>query len=544
MIDTQGSAAGPARARSALTVALLVIAAAALIVRIVSIAEPLGIDQSLWASAVRGMARGQLLYQDVWEQRPPGIYFTYLAAFRIFGWTPATVAWLDIIASTLTTLLIYAVVRALGTRLSAALAAALYAAFTMPAWLYRQSGFLERSVCETFIVVCVGLGAWCAVKYRERPRDLLAAGVGWFVGLAIVYKPNAGIYLPALLAWMWLYRRDESATRATYLRSAVIAMAAAAVPAALTILWLWQIGVLHDARVAVVDFNRYYLADGFTIRGYAIDFSRAVWLRMKTEPLWLAGGGGAVVAVWQVVRTRRLSPLAGLAVIWGGAAALVIVVNGARLFNSYFINAQAPLAILSAWLLSEVGRMSLVGRTIAAGTAALMLTGLVQRHYPARVADSASADYALLNGTLDRTTYLDRFGGYDNSRGYSARANEELARYIREHSSPDDRVFLFGINGSGVYFHADRLTAHRFLWVNFFVPDGFPNPDFRLEAVTRDLAARQPRYIIFERLNSVSEAGKAVDSLATDPDIVRLLEGYQLETRIEDFTIYRRNGVR
>jgi hypothetical protein len=47
-------------------------AAAALLIRCVSIAEPLGIDQSLWASAVRGMSRGQLLYRDVWEQRPPG----------------------------------------------------------------------------------------------------------------------------------------------------------------------------------------------------------------------------------------------------------------------------------------------------------------------------------------------------------------------------------------------------------------------------------------------------------------------------------------
>jgi len=51
------------------------IAATALLLRVPAIAAPLGIDQGLWASIVRGMARGQLLYQDVWEQRPPGIYF-------------------------------------------------------------------------------------------------------------------------------------------------------------------------------------------------------------------------------------------------------------------------------------------------------------------------------------------------------------------------------------------------------------------------------------------------------------------------------------
>ncbi len=521
MIARLGPDAGPNRVRSALTIALMVMAAAALIARVVSIAEPLGIDQSLWASAVRGMARGQLLYQDVWEQRPPGIFLTYLAAFRILGWTPSAVAWLDIIASTLTTLLIYAVVRTLGTRLTAALASALYAVLTMPAWLYRHSGFLERSVCETFIVVCAGLMAWCAVNYRNQPRDILAAGVGVFAGLAVVYKPNAGIYLPALLWWMWLYRRD-----AVTFRPIIIAIVASTLLPLLTIAWLWRIGVLADARIAVVDFNRYYLAGGFTIGGYVLDFSRAVWLRMKTDPLWLAGGIGAVVAVWRIVRTRRLSPLAGLAVIWGGAASIAIIANGARLFNSYFIHALAPLAILTAWHLVEGAGASRLRRLIAVGTGALMLTVLLQRHYPAKVMESARADYELLQGRFERTAYLERFGGYDNARGYSARANEELASYLRTHTTPDDRIFLFGINGAGVYFHADRLTAHRFLWLNFFVPDGFPDPAFRLEAVTRDLAARRPRYIVFERLNSVSEMGKAVDSLVTtDPQIATAPRG-------------------
>ena len=96
------------------------------------------------------------------------------------------------------------------------------------------------------------------------------------------------------------------------------------------------------------------------------------------------------------------------------------------------------------------------------------------------------------------TAYLERFGGYANNRGYSARANAELADYVRAHTAPDDRIFLFGINGAGVYFASDRLTAHRFLRVNFFVDDRFPDPRFRLDAVVRDLAARRPRYLIFE----------------------------------------------
>ena len=90
------------KVRPTLTMLAVLAAVAALALRVPSIAEPLGIDQSLWASAVRGMARNQLLYRDVWEQRPPGIYLTYLAGFRVFGWTPAAVAWMDILASAAT----------------------------------------------------------------------------------------------------------------------------------------------------------------------------------------------------------------------------------------------------------------------------------------------------------------------------------------------------------------------------------------------------------------------------------------------------------
>ena len=97
-----------ARGRTSAPVPLLIglVAVAGIAIRLVAIAEPLGIDQSLWASAVRGMAHGQRLYHDVWEQRPPGIYWIYLAGFRVFGWTPAAVAWLDILASAATCLLL------------------------------------------------------------------------------------------------------------------------------------------------------------------------------------------------------------------------------------------------------------------------------------------------------------------------------------------------------------------------------------------------------------------------------------------------------
>ncbi|HEY0876066.1 MAG TPA: glycosyltransferase family 39 protein [Vicinamibacterales bacterium] len=535
-----------ARSRSALAIALLVVTAAALLVRVVSIAEPLGIDQSLWASAVKGMSRGQVLYTDVWEQRPPGIYLTYLLGFSVLGWSAASIALLDILAAAATALLLWIIVRATsGSTVQAGLTSALYGLFTIPSWLYGHGGFLERSVCETFIVVCIAFGWWCATRFGSRPHWLLPFCIGIAGGAAIILKPNAGLYLPAILLWTLFYRRPAGWTNA----GTGIRLLAGAVPGALLLpalagLWLWQLGALAEARIAVVDFNRFYVGQGFDPATYAVDFAKAVFLRMKTDPLWLAGAVGSALAAADLLRTRRLSPTSGLAVLWGAAAALVIVVNGARLFNSYFIQAVPPLAILAAWTLIESARVSRPRAVLAVLTGVLMLGVVVQRQYVPRVVEWTRADLEVLLGRVDRMTYLERFGGYANRRGYSARANTELADYLRANTDRSERIYLFGINGAGVYFESDRLTAHRFLRVNFYVPHEFPDPRFTLEAVVADLEADPPRYLVFERLNAVSPRGAEmaaiVDELPDNPALRPLLDQYRHEVTIEDFTLYRR----
>jgi Dolichyl-phosphate-mannose-protein mannosyltransferase len=523
-----------------LTVVFASVAAIALLVRCASIAEPLGIDQSLWASAVRGMSRGQRLYADVWEQRPPGIYWIYLTGFRIFGWTTATVAWLDVLAAAATTVLLFDIGRRLDNARTGALAACLYAVLTMPAWLYRYGGFLERSVCETFIAVAVAFCGWWGVRFVERSTTLRAGFVGVCAGAAIVLKPNAALYFPAVIAWIILYADIRRLPRHILVREGTAALAGAAVVPVLAILWLWQNGVLHAAKVAVIDFNRFYVAEGFSPAAYAVDFSKAIWLRIKTDPLWLGGSMASLFAVWHLTRTRRLPPVAGLAMLWGAASTVVIVVNGARLFNSYFIQAFPPLALMLAWFLVSGVRADRVRRVAVVATIVLMIAIAARRHYVSKVVGSAVEDLQALRGRISQQAYLDAFGGYENRRGYSARANQELADYVRDHTGPDDRIFLFGINGAGVYFLADRLTAHRFLRVNFFVETYFPDPEFRLAAVTRELAERRPVYLIFERLNSSSEMGRTVDALQENPLVRDLLRGYRRETQIEDFTLYRR----
>lgn len=533
------SSSQSSRVETGIAIGLAFVTVAGLTLRATSIAQPLGIDQGLWASAVRAMSRGQLLYHDVWEQRPPGIYLVYLAGHQLFGWTSSTVAWLDNLAAAATSILLWLIARRLGGRLAGWTASAFYAALTMPAWLFNHGGFLERSVCETFIIVAAAAGAWCAVTFREDPRPLPAFGIGLAGGAAALMKPNAGIYFVAALAWLALYR-PEPGRRWTSARLWVpTAAAGAAVLPVLVLAWLFLRGIVPDAKVAVVDFNRYYVALQFELADYVVKFAKAVWLRVRSDPAWLAGAVSVVAALVTLVRTRRLPPLAGLAVLWGGACVVAIVVNGTWLFNSYFLPAYAPLVLLATWFVVQASRSGGVSRAAALATVGLMAVFLVRGDYLGHVMGQADADLNVLLGRTDRGAYLDAFGGYDNARGYSARANRELAEYVGSHTTPEQRIFLLGISGAEVYFDADRLPAHRFLRVNFYVDNAFPNPDFRLAPVADALAARRPTYLILERLHSKSTLGAAVDGLETDPVMRRVLDAYVFERRIEDFVLYR-----
>ena len=522
--------------RRALTVSFFIITLLGLLIRIPSIAEPLGIDQGLLASVAKGLSRGQALYRDIWDQKPPGLYFAYLAAFELFGWRVSSIHWMDIAASAATAALLFAIVRQLATTTIAWLAAALFTALTIPSWLFNHGGFLERMVAETFIPIWVGLAAWCAVRYVRRPSMGAAAALGFWIGVAIVFKPNAAIYGPAIVVWLAIYGTHTPARLAS---AAAVAGLCSLIAPALIVLWLWRLGVLADARIALIDFNRAYVVTGFTPGRYTLEFSKLAWLHIRSEPLWTVGGLGSLVALWDLLRTRRLDALPALAIAWGTAAALVIVANGARLFNTYFLQALAPLAMLSAWTLAGVERRSVVHKTVAAISIVLSIWLLVRHQYVPTVYSFARMDTERLLGRLDPVIYLDAFGSYANNRGYSARANEELFAYIRQHTNRDDAIYQFGINAAGVYFATDRLPAQRFLRVNEFVQSDFADPHFQLPAVAAELAARRPVYLIFERLHSAT-FGDAVDRLPERPDVARLLEGYRLETQIEDFTVYRR----
>jgi 4-amino-4-deoxy-L-arabinose transferase-like glycosyltransferase len=507
------------------------------ILRVPGIVQPMGPDQGVYATIGWALQRGLDLYRDLFEQKPPAIYLTYLSGFLVFGNRTSSIFWIDYLAAVALVVAIFGVGRGLVSIRFGALAAALVAVGTFPAARHAYGGFLERAVTESFIIPLAALAAWCTVTAFRHGGDRWAFTAGLLIGMAAVYKQTALIYWPAFTLWLWAVTDTRRAVRFGLLAAGGVVIAPA-----LALAWLWSRGVLGEMWVAIVEFNLAYLAlgdhgFGFTLNRYAHE----VFRRMKGDEVWAIGTLAAAVAVlsW---RRRDTAPgrVALLGVIWLGATMIATIANGPRLFTTYFMPSLVPLSLLAAWLFHQT-LGSADRRRIAAGVLVLAVAGgmMIRAGSAQRAADATLWDARHLFGQTGRQEYLGRFRSRA-TQAFNAATNDRLAEYVRAHTEPDDRVFVFGMT-AGTYFSSERLPASRFLWAYAPVSEMLPGPDFTVDTLAAELRRTAPRYIILQRSNADSFSGwRASEAFQAAPlqDLIR--SRYVEETEIGDFVLYRR----
>jgi hypothetical protein len=503
--------------------------------RLIALPEPLGVDQGIFATAGWCLGRGLMLYRDVWDQKPPGIHLLYAAGFAIAGPRPGAVLLLDTAACAAACVLVFLLGARLHSRLCGWLSATAFAIGTYPAFARVYGGFLERAVAETFITPLVAAAALSAISSSY-------ATMGILIGAAAVFKPTALVYWPVFLAVAAWRRRNEA------VRAAVVSGAMLPLPWIAIGMWLWSRGALPDAWAAIVDYNRAYVAAGAGWLTLPDRLAHEVWRLVKTDPLWSVAAAAGLTAVWRTARDHdadgfrarvvsRNAECPLVAIAWLGAVACAVAANGVRMYSTYFLPAGPPLALLAGWFLAEHRR----GRraVFAAAVVTLALFVGIRSHYPDRLVRYVRADLAQLRGHGSRDAYLELFGGYANGRGYSARANEELTRYLQAHSTADDRLYIFGMAPS-VYFTARRLPANRFVWTYPAVTPLAGHPDLNAETLARDLERAAPRLLVLERNNRDSASGWRIEDVYASDAVRGLLAQYTTEAVIEDFTVLRR----
>lgn len=518
---------------------------AAVAIRAILLVQPIGGDPGIYAYVATRILAGDLPYRDVFEQKPPGVLYTYALAFQLFGRSMFAVQAADAIAWAVTVVLAAALAWALWRdRAVAWLSAVLAAVFVNPT---MQSSFKQVGQTETFIAVCAmaglllakkGTGGFFAGAPEKSSRPLFHFLAGVCCGVAAVYKYNAAVYLAACVVALYdPVARPVRAGTARKVWPRVVALLAGFVsPLFLTVAYFWARGGLRACYEATVLYNIAYTAGSVSPGDLLARAAIVTWRFVTMNVLWAAGGAGCAAIAWRWSRgDRRGVPLLALL-----ASAYAAIVANVHFYPQYFLQMLPPLAVAAAYGLTLAWRAGDARRRYVRIVLALAIVVFAARHDPfARLYANVAAAARFAAGRLDVESYYARFGAY--GRGdFSLLADYRVARFLRDRTAPGDPVYIYG-GEPLVLFLAERRSPSRFVWNDPFVAGAYRGR-FTHDDLVRELEASPPAFFIV--LRNDANLIDPVDS-ATHFDTAPRLQAYVAARFrevgwMEDFRVFER----
>lgn len=436
--------------RDWLTLAGLV--ALALAIALPVLTYPPGRDQGEFATIARGLLDGKAPYVDLWNPKPPAVFYVYALFIGAFGRTPEALRLVDFVVAPVVMAALYWLGLRLGNRRSAFFAALVFAVF------YFTETFWTLSQNDGIALAPMALAVVCVVKAADHPGSgrgaLWAFGAGALSAAALWFKYPFALFGAALAVAYPLILPPQARTPQAVGWAALAFMAGGALVVGAGVGYLASIGALaaliESARVTsqytALTFNP---ADLSQLMGTALGFRWRHW-----GLLWL------LAALWFV--TGRVGPARGrgwrLALLWLLAALLIMLVQ-AKGYDYHWLPMLPPLALLAAdaldrliWLAAQRG-LAQRSEIPAAALAALILLAL-----PATALWRPAWPY--LTGAEDQLTYYSRF-----QAGADFNAGESLAvvNLLRERVVPGDSLYIWGFRPE-VYYLSGLNPATRFIF--------------------------------------------------------------------------------
>jgi hypothetical protein len=126
--------------------------------------------------------------------------------------------------------------------------------------------------------------------------------------------------------------------------------------------------------------------------------------------------------------------------------------------------------------------------------------------------------------------------------------HESVAAYIRDHTQPNDRVFVWG-DWPALYIESDRLMSSRFPGFlrgfargSGFAPDNWDTKPDVWPLLQQDLAAHPPKLIVDTAAANWSDF--VMYPMSDYPVLARFVTGqYSAVATVDGVVIYARNGA-
>ena len=412
------------------------------------------LDAAVYSEVGTAIRDGGVVYMDVWDHKPPGIYvvdaLSQAAMPFVSPWIATWVASLVFAAATLLLLGMVLPTDAAGRRIGLALCAA---AAVLTLYPVAVGGGLAEVPALAFAMAAFVL---VSRQGARSGRVLLAGGLaGW----ACVVSPQA-----ASAALAVLYLAADGGSPSNRVRAIGVLALGAAIVSACTVLWLWSIGALPAAVDAVVTYNRAY-----------VEINRQSVGPRLISPIVLSLGCLACLLLPAVFSRMGLanagipqSRLTTAAQIWLVGVVLVIAAQG-RISPHYVLLAVPPLAILGAPVFDEAFQET--RRTLRRRAFLTVLGGIV---------------VTAVVGSFVTQRYLTRSPNRDQVTTVGA--------WLRTNTPADASVFTWG-NQPYIHDIADRPPASKYVYMLPLTTPGYSSTE-QVAKLVDHLEAEPPHAII------------------------------------------------
>lgn len=431
---------------------------------------PLERDEGEYAYAGQLLLQGTLPFVEVYNMKMPGIYAAYAVAMALFGQT-ATGIHVGLLAiNAVSVVLLFVIARRYFLPTSSLIAATSFACLTL------NSGALGAFAHATHFVALFALGGFGVLLRPGQPvRWRHALGAGLLFGCAFMMKQHAapfivvaGIYL------LWRLRGD--ADRGLRERAACLALFAAGVlaPFLATCLLMWEAGVFQTFWFWTFDYAGAYVSKNTLAR---IPKNLGTTLAAMVPPTFMlcALALAGLSALWK----RRGQAL----FILGALVAGIVAVSPGFYYRQHYFVLLFPVAAVLAALGAEwlADRFPDSFRRTAGPALPLLLAGVAWAQYVA--ADRAYL-FVQTPAEISRSIYA------TNPFPESI----EIARYIREHTGPNDRIAIIGSEPQ-LCFYSGRRSVSGFAYLYPLMEDQ-PFASQMQRQMIEQIENRGPRLVV------------------------------------------------
>jgi 4-amino-4-deoxy-L-arabinose transferase-like glycosyltransferase len=477
-------------------------------IRLPSLVHPRAIDsEAMYSVVANEIVDGGRPYIDAVERKPPLLFWTYAAIFKIagkFNWD--ALHFVALIWTLCTMAGLYAIGRELFDRDVGLIAALFYTVF-QPWWTWKNLA-LDGEMLMNLPIVWAWATAFRRGASRMRPELFLSGAL--LCGAFLLKQPAAIAAVPlGIYVLLPSYRASRSLTTTnSIIQAAMLTLGFFVTLGSVTII-LWKQGILHEA---------FY----WTIADH--DVPHVFWQKAIVTTVIFLGAClpliiGTIIScrnrneIWSGRIAEQIALLGLLIVSAIGAAA------GGRFYPHYYVQLIPPLALLAAPYYAQ-----------------LWSRKIQPSHWLLR----PTTTYAWLALTVVVFSIKHWMGLV------SQRVPFEAGRYLLTHSAPGERIFVWG-QSPEIYLDAHRRPACRY--ITTFPLTGYvfggPIPGFDTRSrilpgawstMEQDFARHPPTYIVDVQPGPKSEQYPVKNF----PILASLLaERYQPVARTREGEIYR-----